>query len=140
MAVTTAGVAGLALILWGILHWLGIFAKTRAVLALIAAIGLGGLIGHVLARGAEWLARLTGTVTGWLLGAALPAALFIVLVIILVYDMHPRGGGAGRRTSYVAFGVGALLVAGVTGIPALAPVASALQSLPGTAAGFLNTL
>ena len=42
MALTAGGVAGLALVFWLLFHWLGIFAKTRTVLALVAAIGLGG--------------------------------------------------------------------------------------------------
>lgn len=139
MAVTVAGLAGLCLIFWVLFAWLGIFAKTRAVLALLAAIGLGGFLGRVLVRAAAWLQHLTGAVTGWALGVALPAALFLVLAVILAHDLHPRHQ-AGRRTAYVALGTGTLLVAGVTGIPALAPVASALQSLPANVAGFLNTL
>lgn len=139
MFLTAAGVAGLCLIFWLLFHWLGIFAKTRTILALVAAIGLGGFIGRALVRVMTWLAHLTGTVTGWALGVALPSALFLVLAAILLHDLHPRHGAA-RRTAYIAFGVGALLVAGVTGIPALAPLASALQSLPANAAGFVNTL
>jgi hypothetical protein len=139
MAVSVAGFAGLCLIFWVLFAWLGIFAKTRAVLALLAAIGLGGVLGRALVRVVTWLQHLTGTATGWALGVALPGALFLVLAVVFAHDMHPKHG-ATRRTAYVAFGVGALLVAGVTGIPALAPVASALQSLPASAAGFVNTL
>ena len=58
---------------------------------------------------------------------------------MLVHDLHPKHGAA-RRTAYVALGRGALLVAGVTGIPALAPLAAALRSLPANIAGFVNTL
>jgi hypothetical protein len=139
MALTAAGVAGLALVFWLLFHWLNIFAKTRTVLALVAAIGLGGFIGRALVRVVTWLTHLTGTVTGWALGVALPSALFLVLAIILIHDLHPKHG-ASRRTAYIAFGAGALLVAGVTGIPALAPAASALQSLPANIAGFVSTL
>jgi len=139
MALSAAGVAGLCLVFWLLFHWLGIFAKTRTVLALVAAIGLGGFIGRALARVVTWLTHLTGTVTGWTLGVALPSALFLVLAAILIHDMHPKHG-ASRRTAYIALGVGALLVAGVTGIPALAPLASALKSLPANIAGFVNTL
>lgn len=139
MALTATGLAGLCLIFWLLFHWLGIFAKTRAFLALLAAIALGGFIGRALVRVVTWLAQLTGTVTGWALGVALPAALFLVLAALLIHDLHPKNG-ASRRTAYVAFAAGALLVAGVTGIPALAPVASALKSLPANIAGFVNTL
>jgi hypothetical protein len=139
MALSAAGVAGLCLVLWLLFHWLNIFAKTRTVLALIAAIGIGGFLGRALVRVVIWLTHLTGTVTGWALGVALPSALFLVLAVILIHDLHPKKG-ASRRTAYVALGVGALLVAGVTGIPALAPLASALRSLPANIAGFVNAL
>lgn len=139
MFLTSTGLAGLCLIFWVLFHWLGIFAKTRAFLALVAAVGLGGFAGRALARVVTWLVHLTGTVTGWALGVALPGALFLVLAAIAVHDLHPKHG-ATRRTAYVAFGAGALLVAGVTGIPALAPAAAALRSLPASIAGFINTL
>jgi hypothetical protein len=139
MALSAAGVAGLCLVFWLLFHWLGIFAKTRAFLALVAAIGIGGFLGRALTRVATWLAQLTGTVTGWALGTAIPAALFLVLAALLIHDLHPKNG-ATRRTGYIALAVGALLVAGVTGIPALAPAASALRSLPASIAGFVNTL
>ena len=139
MGLTAAGVAGLCLVFWLLFHWLNIFAKTRAFLALVAAIGIGGFLGRALLRVVTWLTQLTGTVTGWALGTAIPAALFLVLAALLIHDLHPRKG-ATRRTGYIALAVGALLVAGVTGIPALAPLASALKSLPANIAGFLNTL
>ena len=139
MALTAAGVSALCLVFWLLFHWLGIFAKTRAVLALVAAIGIGGFLGAVLGRVVTWLTHLTGTVTAWALGVALPAALFLALATILIYDLHPKNG-ASRRTGYVALAVGAFLVAGVTGIPALAPLASALRSLPANIANGINTL
>lgn len=139
MGLSAAGVAGLCLLFWLLFHWLNIFAKTRTLLALVAAIGIGGFLGSALARVVTWLTHLTGTVTGWALGVAIPGALFLLLAAILVHDLHPKKG-ASRRTGYIALGVGALLVAGVTGIPALAPLASALKSLPANVAGFVNTL
>jgi hypothetical protein len=139
MFLTAASVAGLALVFWILFHWLGIFAKTCAVLALIAAIGIGGFLGRALVRVVTWLTQLTGTVTGWALGVAIPAALFLVLAVLLIHDLHPKKG-ASHRTAYVALGVGALLVAGVTGIPAFAPLASALRALPANIASFVNTL
>lgn len=139
MALTATGLAGLCLLFWGLLHWLGIFAKTRAFLALTAAAGLGGFAGRSLDRVVMWLQHMTGTVTAWALGLALPGALFLALAVIAAHDLHPKHG-ASRRTAFVLFGAGALLAAGVAGIPALAPAASALRSLPGSLAGFINTL
>lgn len=140
MNLTPTELCALFLILSGLLHWLRIFARTRAVLALIAVAGIGGFVGRALVAVAGWLQHLTGTVTGWALGAAVPAALFIGLAVILVYDLHPNGGGISRRTSWVAIGAGVLLVAGVSGIPALAPAAAALRSLPADITNFVNTL
>ena len=139
MTLTTAELGALLLIVWGLLHWLGIFTKTRVVLALFAAISIGGFLGRALVVVAGWLQHAVGTITGWLLGAAVPAALFVVLAVIMVHDLHPSHG-ASRRTSYIAFAVGVLLVAGVAGIPALAPVAGFLRSLLTTATGFVNSL
>lgn len=139
MFLTATGLAGLCLIFWLLFHWLGIFAKTRAFLALLAAIALGGFTGRALVRLVTWLQHLTGTATGWALGVALPGALFLVLAAILIHDLHPRHG-ATRRTAYIAFAAGALLLAGVAGIPALAPAAAALRSLPANIASFVNTL
>jgi hypothetical protein len=139
MVLTAAGVAAVLLVLWGVFHWLGIFGKTRVVLALLAAVGLGGFLGHALVRVTGWLQHAAGMVTGWAFGVSVPGVLFLVLAVLLIHDLHP-GHPASRWTSYVAFGTGTLLVAGVTGIPALAPLAGALQSLLTAIAGFINSL
>lgn len=130
MSFTATDLCALALILWGLFHWLAIFAKTRAILALLAVVGIGGFLGRFLTGFATWLERLTGTITGWALGVSIPAALFVVLAILLVHDLWPGGRGASGRTSWVALAVGVLLVAGVEGFPALAPVASWLRAIP----------
>jgi len=141
MSFTPAELCAVALVLFGLFHWLGIFVKFRAFLALLAAIGIGGWLGHALVTVGAWLQDAIGSATGWLLGVPVPAALFIVLAVILVHDLHPKSKtGASARTSWVAIAVGTLLVAGVEGIPALAPVAAALRSLPSVVTGWINTL
>ena len=139
MALTAAGVAGLCLVLWLVLHLAGDLREDPRV----PGAGRRDRPRRVHRPGARPRRHLAGApdrhVTAWALGVALPAALFLVLAIFLIHDLHPKNG-ASRRTAYIALGVGALLVAGVTGIPALAPVASALQSLPANIAGFVNTL
>lgn len=139
MELTAAGLSALCLILWGLFHWLGIFAKIRTILAILAAIGIAGFLGRALVVVAGWLQHVVGAITGWALGVSVPGALFIVLAIILIHDMHPKNG-ASRRTSYIAFAVGVLLIAGVEGIPALAPVAAFLRSILTTITGFINSL
>jgi hypothetical protein len=138
MSLTPAEVCAVALIMFGLFLWLGIFMKLRAVLALLAAVGLGGWLGRALVTVAGWLQWAVGSITGWLPGAALPAALFVALAVILTHDLHPRSKrGASRRTGWVALAVGALLVAGVEGMPALAPLAAMLRSLPAAIASTL---
>jgi hypothetical protein len=139
LSFTAAELSGLCLLLFGLFYWLGIFAKFRVFLAVAAVIGLGGFLGRALVVVAGWLQHVTGTITGWLLGVSIPAALFAGLAVVLIHDLHPRHG-ATRRTSWIAMAVAALLVAGVAGIPALAPLAGALRSLLAAVAGFFNTL
>ena len=141
MSLTIAELGVVFLVLFGLFHWLGIFAKLRAVLALlgVVAVGLGGFLGHLLLNVGRWAEQAVGTVTAWAFGTALAAALFIALAVILIHDLHPSKG-ATRRTGWIAIAVGTLLVAGVAGIPALAPAAGALRSLLSTITGFINTL
>lgn len=138
LTVTEAGI--LCLVLFVLFHWLGILAKTRAVLALLAAVAIGGgFIGRLIHDLGAWAQRATGAVTAWAFGTALSAVLFVVLAVILVHDLHPRKG-ASNRTAYVALGVGVLLAAGVAQIPALAPVAGGLRGLLASLTSFVNTL
>jgi hypothetical protein len=137
--ITVSELCVLFLLFWGLFHWLGIFAKTRVLLALLGVLGIGGFLGRALVWAATWLQHVTGSITGWVFGTAVPAALFLVLAALLIHDMHPRNG-ATRRTGYLAFAVGAFLVAGVAGIPALSPVAGFLRSLLATLTTWLNSL
>jgi hypothetical protein len=136
---TVSELAVIFLVLFLLLHWLGIFATTRAILAILAVTAIGGFLGRMLVDVATWLQHATGAITGWALGVSVPAVLFIVLAVILIHDLHPRNG-ATRRTGWVALATGVLLVAGVAGIPALAPVAGFLRSLLSDIAGFINSL
>lgn len=141
MAITPSELGVLCLILFGLFYWLGIFAKFRAVLALIGVIGIadGGFVGRLLGSAAAGLQRAVGAVTATLFGASLAAGLFIVLAVIMVHDLHPRKG-AGKRTGWVAVLLGAILVVGVAQVPALAPVTAALRSFPSSLVTFINTL
>lgn len=141
MTLTSSELGVLCLVLFGLFYWLGIFVKTRAVLALVGVLGIadGGFIGGLLGHVGAWLQRLVGTVTAWAFGASLAAGLFIILAVIFVHDLHPKKA-AGNRTGWVALLLGAILVVGVMQIPALAPVTAALRSLPSSIVTFLNTL
>jgi len=141
MALTSSELGVLFLLLFGLFYWLGIFAKLRAVLALIGVIGIadGGFFGRLLATAGAGLQRAVGAVTAWAFGASLAAGLFIILLVIFIHDLHPRKS-AGKRTGWVAILLGAILVVGVFQIPALAPVTAALRSLPSSIVSFLNSL
>jgi hypothetical protein len=141
MNLTVAELGVLLLVLFGLFHYLGVLAKTRAVLALLAAaaVGLTGVIGHLARNMADWAQQAVGSVTTWAFGATLSAALFIVLVVLLVHDLHPRKNASGR-TGWVALAVGIMLVAGVSQFPALAPVVNGIRSLLSGITGFVNGL
>ena len=141
MNLTVAELGVLLLVLFGLFHYLGIVAKTRAVLAFLGAVavGLTGTVGRIAGGVAGWAQHIAGSVGHWAFGVSASGILFVALVVILVHDLHPRKS-ASARTGYVALAVGVLLVAGVSQIPALAPVVGAIRSLLTQLTGFVNTL
>ena len=141
MSVTVPELGALLLVFFGLFYWLGIFAKTRAVFAFLGAvaIGTGGAVGHLLTRVTTALANAGGAVTTWLFGGAIAGVLFIAAAVIFIHDMHPKKG-ATRRTGWIALLLGASLVTASVSIPALAPVASGVDSLLANVTTFLNSL
>lgn len=142
MHLTVPELGALMLVLFGLFYWLGIFAGTRAVLAFLGAvaIGTGGFAGRILASIGAWLAHAGGTITAWAFGAAIVGVPFLIAAIIFAHDLHPKGGRASKRTGWIGMLLGASLASGIALIPALAPVAGAIQSLLGGIVTFLNTL
>jgi hypothetical protein len=138
---TVAELGVLLLLLFGLFHYLGILAKTRAALALLGAVavGLTGTVGRIAGGIAGWAQHVAGNLGHWAFGVSASFILFVALAVILVHDLHPKKY-ASARTGWVALAVGVLLVAGVSQIPALAPVAGAIRSLLAQLAGFVNTL
>jgi hypothetical protein len=138
---TVAEAGLLCLVLFGLFHWLGIFVKTRAILALLGAVsvGLGGFIGRLLGDLGGWVQHVTGIITAWAFGVSLSAIAFIVLAVLLIHDLHPRNS-ASARTGWAALATGIILAAGVSQIPALDPLANGLRSLLSDITGFINSL
>lgn len=134
MSFTIAELGALMLLLFGLFHWLGIFANTRAVLAFLGVVILGsaGFLGRVITDVGGWAQNTFGSVTNWALGVPLAAGLFIAVAIVFVHDLHPRHS-AGRRTGYLGLALGALVVVGVAGVPALAGLHGMILSLVGNA-------
>jgi len=141
VSLTVPELGALLLVFFGLFYWLGIFAKTRAVFAFLGAvaIGTGGAVGHLLARISTALANAGGALTAWLFGGAIAGILFIAAAAVFLHDMHPKKG-AGKRTGWIALLLGASLATAAVTIPALAPVASGVNSLLANVVTFLNSL
>lgn len=129
MSVTVSEAGAFLFLLFVIFYWLRIFAVVTAVSGFVAVVLLGtsGWLGRILADVAGWAERLVGTVTADVIGTSLGAGLFIVLAIVFVHDLHPRNQ-TGKRTAWAGVALGALVIAGVTGIPALSGLHSAITS------------
>lgn len=125
---TTLELGAAALVVAGVLAWLRILPKLRAVLAFIGVcIVTGGLFGSFLARAAGWVESWSNTTTGKIFGVALPGIIVIVLGIVLLYDLHPKHG-ASKRTMWIAGALAAFLVAGISTFPALNHIPANVRS------------
>ena len=104
--------------------FLGIFKRLRAYLVFLGICLTGGLIARLLTDVARVLSNLTDSLFGKLFGVAVPGVLVLLVGFVLVHDLHPKGGGASRRTYWLAVLAAACVVAGVSafgvlnGIPA----------------------
>ncbi len=119
----------LMLVLFGVFYWLAIFATIRAILAFVGTILIGsaGFVGNALGAAARWLVTLSGTLTSWAFGTSVLAAVTIVVLVVFIHDQHPRNS-AGKRTGWAGILLAALLIGGVTGIPALNNVPSEVRT------------
>ena len=125
---TTLEIGGLCLLVFAVFHWLGKFAKLRAVLAFVGVCCVtGGFLGGLLGRGATWVSNVFGAATGWAIGVALPLGLVVVLGIIFIHDLHPKNG-ASKRTSFVGIALAALLVVGAAGVASLDSIPAKIQN------------
>ena len=142
MHLTIPELGALMLVLFATFYWLGKFARLRAILAFLGtvAIGTSGFVGRILAAIGGWLASVGGSVTAWAFGTTVAGVFFVVAAIVFIHDLHPKGGGASKRTGLIGLLLGASLASGVAFIPALAPVVSGIHSLLGGIVTFLNSL
>lgn len=112
-----------------VLYFLRIFKRLRAVLAFVGVCLIsGGLFGSLLGRGAVWLSNVFGSLTGKIFGVGVPGVLFVVLAIVFIHDLHPKGGGASKRTFWLGLAVAACLVAGVSAFAQLNGIPADLRS------------
>lgn len=121
-------VLGLPAAAWGgifvafsaVFMFLGIFKRLRAVLIFLGICLLSsGLITSLLTALARLVSNLTDAAFGKLFGVAVPGIIVLIAGAFLIHDLHPRGGGASKRTYWLAAFVAACLIAGVSSIGAL---------------------
>ena len=117
---TPAELGVLSLALFAVFYFLGILATVTAFLGLVAVVLVGtqGWLGRTLVTITAWTQGKIGSITADALGAAFTGALTVVLVVIFIHDVHPKHS-AGKRTAWIGVALGAVIVAGTTGIPAL---------------------
>lgn len=142
MHLTVPELASLFLLIFAVLFWLKIFPATRAVLGFLGAatIAGAGFVGRILTDIGAWLVNVGGSVTAWAFGTAITGAFFVVAAIVFIHDLHPKGGGASRRTGIIALLLGVSLGAGAALIPAAAPLFGAVHTLMGGIVTALNGL
>lgn len=133
---TTLGLGAAAIVLAVLFHWLGIFTRLRAVLGFIGTcIVAGGLFGSLLTRGVTLVSNLTNTVFGKIFGVVVPGLLVIVLLVIFIHDLHPKGGGASKRTLWVGIALAACLGAGLSSFATLNQLPSSVRTGVSTTIG-----
>jgi hypothetical protein len=133
MSILEWGIA--ALVVAGLLYWLGVFARTQVVLGFIGTcIVTGGIFGTAVTWIAVRLDSLTNATVGKVFGVGVPGLLVIVLLIVFVHDLHPKGGGGrSRRTLFVGVILAACLVAGLSNFAALNSIPAGVRSGVGNA-------
>lgn len=125
VAATSATVAVMAVVLAGLLmsqrkrfKKKDVIIKIEALLMLLAGMGIGGVVGSLLARLGEWVAEMTAALTSRAFGVAAPASVAIVLFGLFAIHMW-KGHKPSTATPWIGL--------------SLAPVGLAL--LPGGALG-----
>jgi hypothetical protein len=112
-----------------VLYFLHIFKRLRAWLAFIGTcLVSGGVFTQIITKAAVWLSGLTSSLVGKIFGVGVPGALFAILVIVFIHDLHPKGGGASKRTFWLGIAVAACLVAGVSAFAQLNGIPGGLRS------------
>lgn len=122
-------IGAILLSFFGLFYYLAVLPTLRAIMALIGTILLAGVgfVGHILTVGAQWLDDAASWATGWLFGSHVPLIVALIITAIFIHDMLPKKN-AGKRTGFAAIALGALIVAGATGIPALNHFSSDVHS------------
>jgi hypothetical protein len=129
MHLTGPEAGAIMLALFAVFYYLQIFAVVTAVIGLVGVVltGTQGWIGRVITDVAGWATHLTGTVVSNLVGFSAAGLLTIIIGTVYIHDLHPKNP-TGKRTAWIGVALGALIVGGLTGIPALAGLHTAITS------------
>jgi hypothetical protein len=136
-------ILGLTWAQWGLLFiafaflflFLRIFQRTRAVLVFLGICLCGGRIAAILAGLARSVSHLFDALAGKLFGVAVPGIILLLLGAVLIHDLHPKGGGASRRTFWISAFVACCLIAGVSAFQALNGIPGDVRTGVSTATG-----
>lgn len=104
---------------------LRVFALVIGII-LMSATGTPARIFHWAASVVGWGSNLTGSLTSWGLGVAFPGLLAIILAAIVIYDLHPKGGRASRKTFWAAAGLAIMVATGSTSVSFLNNIGPAI--------------
>lgn len=135
MSLTPSELGAILAILFAGFLVLKIFAKTTAVIGLLAIVligtsgWVGRLVGDVTGAGVRLLTSVGAAVLG--AGAAAVIGVVIYLVIHYAHGLHPKHS-ATQAHAWIGVALGALIVAGLTGIPALNGLHTGIVNAVGT--------
>jgi hypothetical protein len=114
LGLTTAQWGGLFVVAAFVCLFLRTLQRTRAVLVFAGICMTGGMFARIMTSIARTVSHLTDALFAKMFGASVGGVLVLVIGGILIYDLHPRGGGASKRTFWIAALSAGLLVAGVS--------------------------
>jgi hypothetical protein len=121
MTLTPADI-GFLLMLFSVAAFVGgVFPRLRVV-AILVGVPVWALNGPA-SRFLGWAADLTGWaqaittgLVGWGFGVVLPGLLAIGLAALVIFDLHPKGGRAARRTWFAALGLSVMIATASTNV------------------------
>lgn len=129
-SLTLLGIGLMMLAAFALFYYLTVLVTIRAILAFVGTIlvGYSGWAGRAVHTATMWIVHLGNSLTGWAFGVAIfGAILTLISGGIFLHDLHPKKG-AQKRTGWAGIAVALVLLAGVSGIPALNGIAPGIRN------------